>query len=278
MRKKLQEISLYSAPVRISIFILSLLFFWLPIAVPLYLFIPNNPNLLSILSLSVLYLEFIILIKFWGKKVYNQRQIFKEYGLMWNRRNGVDFLSGLAVGLGFCLGLFTLMSLLGWITLIRPSMAPLQLVFEGLLSAIALGFAEELLFRGWLLNELERDYSLKLALWSSALIYALLHFIKPLSEIIRTVVTFPGLVVLGLSLVWGKRAHQNRLGFSIGIHSGLVWGYYIINVGKMLQYNNRVPTWVTGLDGNPLAGVTGLLFLGILAFWLRQQAHPPQIH
>lgn len=273
MVKKLQEISLYSAPARIGIFILCLLFFWLPIAALLYILVPNNRNLLSILTLGVLYLEFIILLKFWGEKVYNQKEIFKEYGLIWNRHNALDLLNGLAVGLGFCLGLFALMSLLGWITLRPPSMAPLKLVFEGLLSAIAIGFAEELLFRGWLLNELERDYSLKLALWCSALIYALLHFIKPLSEIIRTLVTFPALVVLGLTLVWGKRSHHNRLGFSIGLHSGLVWGYYIINVGKMLQYTNQVPTWVTGLDGNPLAGVAGLLFLGILASWMRQQAN-----
>lgn len=53
----------------------------------------------------------------------------------------------------------------------------------------------------------------------------------------------------------------NRLGISIGLHAGLVWGYYIVNVGQLIEYSNQVPVWVTGIDGNPIAGVMGLLFL-----------------
>ena len=51
------------------------------------------------------------------------------------------------------------------------------------------------------------------------------------------------------------------MGICIGLHGGLVWGYYIINVGEMVRYNDRVPVWVTGIDNNPIAGVMGLIFL-----------------
>ena len=53
----------------------------------------------------------------------------------------------------------------------------------------------------------------------------------------------------------------------MGVHGGLVWGYYIVNVGELVTYSNKVSPWITGVDGNPLAGVTGLVFLAILAVW-----------
>ena len=94
--------------------------------------------------------------------------------------------------------------------------------------------------------------------------FALAHFIKPVAEIIRTGVTFPALVMLGLILTLAKYQHGDRLGTSIGIHAGLVWSYYIVNVGELIQYTNRVPVWVTGIHGNPIAGVMGLIFLTAL--------------
>jgi len=75
-----------------------------------------------------------------------------------------------------------------------------------------------------------------------------------------------------LTLVWAKRSSGELLGLPIGIHAGLVWGYYILNVGKLVQYSDRVSPWITGVDGNPIAGVMGLLFLGVLAVWMRKRS------
>jgi hypothetical protein len=71
--------------------------------------------------------------------------------------------------------------------------------------------------------------------------------------------------------VWAKRSHQNLLGICIGIHGGLVWVYYILNVGKILHYTNKVPVWITGIDQNPIAGIMGLLFLTIFAVTMKTQ-------
>jgi len=89
---------------------------------------------------------------------------------------------------------------------------------------------------------------------------------------LRTWPQFPGLLLLGLILIWGKRRCQNRLGLSIGLHAGLVWGYYIINIGELVRYSGSVPDWVTGINGNPLAGAIGLLFLSVLAVGMRQMS------
>ena len=76
-------------------------------------------------------------------------------------------------------------------------------------------------------------------------------------------------MLLGLILSWGRQVHNGRLGFSIGLHAGLVWGYYIINVGSLIRYSSQIPLWVTGIDNNPLAGGMGLLFLSLIAIGLQ---------
>ena len=269
MKPNFHPIAFYPAPLRLGIFLLALLLIWLPLAVPIHLLLSKNPNLVTIVTMGLLFLEFLWLLRFWGKKVYQQPKLLKRYGLTWTRQNGIELLNGLSIGLLFCLGLFAVEGILGWVELRTPSVSLLKVTLEGLLSALGISLAEQLLFRGWLLDELQRDYSPKTVLWTNAVIFALLHFIKPIEEVIRTFVQFPALVLLGLTLVWAKRSHRNRLGICIGLHAGLVWGYYILNVGQLVQSTHQVSPWITGIDGNPIAGAMGLLFLGILAFWMR---------
>ena len=130
--------------------------------------------------------------------------------------------------------------------------------------AILVGFSEELLFRGWILNELDRSYSAVMALLINALLFSGLHYVKPVSEMIRTLPQFPALFILGTILVQARRLEKGQLGRSIGIHAGLIWGYYIVKVGGLVENSDQVSSWVTGIDGNPLAGLIGLTFLGIL--------------
>lgn len=264
-----QRISEYPAPARLGLFILVLLVFWLPLAIPIHFIFLDDPNKVSILAMGLLFIEFIVLLHYWSKYIHNNGQGLKQYGLVLSRKMGIELLNGLTIGLFFTLALFVIESWLGWLVW-QPASAKLgQFIAEGLLTGFGVAFAEETFFRGWILDELERDYSPKIALISNALIFALLHFLKPLGEIIRTFPQFPALVILGLTLVWAKWSYSGRLGMSIGLHGGLVWGYYILNVGGLIAYTNQVPPWLTGIDGNPIAGGMGLFFLAILAALIR---------
>ena len=262
----LEKIAKFKAPVRILCFIGVLSILWLPLAIPLHLLLGGDPNLLTIVTMSLLFVELLFLWRFWAKYVYQEDKIFRRYGWEYSFRSSREFLTGLAIGLWFCLSLFIVEALLGWVEINHPDFSLIRIVAEGLLSACGIGLAEELVFRGWLLDELQRDYSQKVCLGVGSSIFALAHFIKPIEEIIRTAVTFPALILLGIILIVAKKNHGDRLGISIGIHGGLVWGYYIVNVGELIQYGDRIPVWVTGIDNNPIAGVMGLLFLTILLF------------
>ncbi|NJK58585.1 MAG: CPBP family intramembrane metalloprotease [Pleurocapsa sp. SU_5_0] len=275
----------FSAPFRLIIFLGALSILWLPLALPIYWLLREDPNLASILTMALLFVELLFFWQLWGKFVHGDRHIYTRYGLARSSQNIREFWQGLAVGFWLCLGLFITEALLGWIEVIQPSGNLIRIIIEGWLSAVGIALAEELLFRGWLLDELRRDYSKKTCIWLTAIAYAVAHFLKPVAEIIRTAVTFPALVLLGIALVLAKDKYGdrtlkddaklvvyhtaphkafpegNRLGISIGLHAGLVWGYYIVNVGQLIEYSNQVPVWVTGIDGNPIAGVMGLLFL-----------------
>lgn len=271
MKINLAKLSQSPAPIRVGCFILALLLLWLPFAAPIY-FLVEDTNLESILTMVLLYVGFIFLLKVWGKQVYQQPKIFTNYGLEFSRLNGTNFLQGLAIGLISILIVFGLQGLFGWLIWQQPQAFLLKIILEGLLVSFGVGFAEELLFRGWLLDELERDYNLNLAAWINAILFAVAHFIKPLEAIIHTLPQFPALVLLGLTQVWGKRGKRGRLGLPIGLHSGLVWGYYIINVGGLIKYAGVVPDWVTGVNNNPLQGIMGVLFMGGMAWWMKNKS------
>lgn len=271
MKINFLRLSQYPAPVRLGIFILALLLLWLPIAAPIRLLVQDD-NLVTILTMPLLYVEFILLLRLWGKKVYKQTQILRHYGLERTPQNAIDLLRGLAIGLINILILFGVEGLLGWLVWQKPSIFLLRVILEGLIVALAYGFAEELLFRGWLFDELQRDYNLRVVIWATAVIFAVSHFIKPLPEIIRTSPQFFGLLLLALFLVCAKRWRRGRLGLSIGLHAGLLWGYYIINVGQLTKYSGVVPDWVTGVNRNPLAGLMGLVLLAVLALWMERKS------
>ncbi|WP_225931146.1 CPBP family intramembrane glutamic endopeptidase [Leptolyngbya sp. 7M] len=285
MKPPLDQLRNFPAPLRIVAFLLLLGIIWLPFAIPIALW-SRDPNQTTIWAMMVLFVEFLLLVRWWGRQIHHERQVFQTYGLTLNRISLVEGLQGLGWGTASLLLLFLVQSLVGWVSWRPPQVSFGQIILEGLLVALGVGLAEELVFRGWILDELQRDYSPGVALWANSGVFAALHFIKPLPEIIRTFPQFPGLVLLGAILVWMKRStrsqqrtavklitHNGRLGLPIGFHAGLVWGYYLLKVGGLVTLTNRVPAWVTGIDENPLAGLVGLLFLASLAiYWRRRSA------
>lgn len=254
------------APVRIVVFLLLLLLTWAPIALPISALVADA-NLRSILTMPILYLEFLLWIPLWNRALYGEAQPLRRYGLRFPA-SGRNLLAGLCVGWGAVLLLFMLQGELGWMQWLPPQDLG-RIVREALLMSIPLGFAEELLFRGWLLDELERDYGAKTGAIASSVVFAIAHFLRPLSELIAAWLTFPALVILGLALVWAKRAVRGHIALSIGLHAGLVGGYYVLNVGNLIQPVATVPTWITGMNGNPLASVPGVLTLGCIAGLMR---------
>jgi membrane protease YdiL (CAAX protease family) len=254
-------------------FVLVLLLLWVPGLVLCYggmllarqnLADPEIKNTVSILTMGWLAIEFFVILPWWGRKVYNHPNLFYRYGLVVTRRNGSLFIKGLAIGISFTFALFISQGLLGWLTWQSSSMPLPQLLLGGAASALGVALGEELFFRGWMLDELDRDYQPLVSLTIDSTLFALLHFLKPIALVIQSLPEFPGLFLLGTLTIVAKRHNGNLLGMSIGLHAGLVWIYYLVNVGKLVKYTERVPNWITGINGNPISGIHGVIFLTIL--------------
>lgn len=265
---KLRPIAAAPAPVRIVVFLVILVGCWIPWLVLVSRCIADA-NSLTIFSMAGLFVLFLLLWRWWNLKLYRHTGWWRQYGLVWTKSNAIDLAQGLAIGFGCCWSLFILENRLGWLQFRSTAEFLPLLLLEGSASALLISFAEETIFRGWILTELNWDYRPQTSLWANALVFAGAHFLKPLDEIVRTWVTFPALVILGLTLVWARWSHGDRLGICIGLHAGLVWAYYLINVGELVEYSPTVPTWIIGIDRNPIAGILGIIFLSILALWMR---------
>ncbi|MDA1247570.1 MAG: CPBP family glutamic-type intramembrane protease, partial [Cyanobacteria bacterium] len=145
------------------------------------------------------------------------------------------------------------------------------LLLNGLLLLAGVGFAEELLFRGWLWGELELQLGPRKALLLQSLIFALLHpwYRAPGLEALGQL---GGLILLGLVLALQRRADAGSLWGAIGLHGGLVGGWFLVQKG-LLQISPAAPAWMVGpggADTNPIGGLLGWIGLGAL-LWIRRR-------
>ena len=131
------------------------------------------------------------------------------------------------------------------------------------LNALALllvvGLTEELIFRGWLWRELDQLIGPASAVAGQALIFSLVHTRFNLGFWpMLTLLT--GLLLLGLCLAVQRRLDGGSLWGCVGLHGGLVAGWFLLQNG-LLQLSPDAPSWLVGpgsSNPNPLGGAIGL--------------------
>lgn len=259
-----------SVPVVVMTFFMIWIGCWLPIAAVIAITLnwqptkPLQPEQKLPLLVPLYLLAPLVL---WGV-IWLSDKSFPDYGFVGN----ISLLSSLALGFG--LGIislaimFTCQFWLGWCYLEKsnikliPSILPTILVI-----ALLVGGIEELVFRGFLLTELERDYPVWLAAAISSLIFALLHLVWEQRE---TKPQIPGLWLMGMMLVLARIADSGGLGMAWGLHAGLVWAIATVDTAELITYTGKASEWLTGKNKKPLAGAAGIIcVLGTgLILWL----------
>lgn len=271
------------ALVRIIGFLATVVAVAAPVVIPLYRYEYQTTSGRSVIGSPILLcLVFVLGLPIWVRWLHRIHNPWQTFGIRWNTQWascwGIAFILGVA-GVGI---LCWVQLTLGWSQWTLPPLNNLGAnVLNGLVVALLVGAAEELIFRGWILFELEQDYSPGLALWLNAGLYAIAHYLRPIAAILETWPQFFGLLLLGLIFVWVRRirlpllgnqaasrqsSRTSNLALAMGLHSGFVWSYYQVDVGDLLLSTHRVPDWLTGIGSNPLAGVLGILLLTTYAF------------
>ena len=146
-----------------------------------------------------------------------------------------------------------------------------KIFFNGILLLIGVGLAEELIFRGWLLEELKNQYGLKNAIIAQALVFSIVHigFDLPFWQMISILT---GLFLLGILLALVRLRDNSSLWGCIGLHGGLVGLWFLTNNG-LLEISEDAPKWLVGpgtLNTNPLGGIFGISLMIIFCFFYLQ--------
>lgn len=252
-----------SANIKVIAFFLAWLLVWLPVAIPLAIVLkwhPPKPLAIGQKIPLVLSLYALAPLVLWGF-THIEGKPFATYGLTLSRSSLLSLLLGLGVGVVGVGLLFSLERWAGWIVLNQANQSQF---WAALLPTLAIGLiislVEELVFRGFLLNQLQQDYSIWVAAASSSLIFALLHLVWEGSEIAPQL---PGLWLMGIVLVIARWVDGGSLAIACGLHAGWVWGIASLDTAQLIQYTDRGSEWMTGLKKQPLAGGMGLLLMGV---------------
>ena len=147
-----------------------------------------------------------------------------------------------------------------------------EIILNGILLTLGIGFAEEIIFRGWLLEDLKLQFGIKVALISQSIVFSLVHISFKI-PFWNTLGTFIGLFTLGILCSIIRLKDEGSLFGAIGLHGGLVGIWFILNNG-LINISKEAPDWLVGYgtpNTNPLGGLYGisLLLISCIFYFLK---------
>jgi MYXO-CTERM domain-containing protein len=228
-----------------------------------------RPDQLDLLGVLTAFALFLLTLPRRLRRAWGEPHPWQRLGLATDPGNGLR-----ALWRGALKALLLLALVVGALLISGQARWSGVLTAAAMANAVALlgvGFAEELIFRGWLWGELELLIGAPRALVGQAVIFGLIHpwYRAPGAEAIGLL---GGLILLGLALALQRRADGGSLGGAVGLHGGLVAGWFALLAG-LIELSPATPAWLVGPGGaspNPIGGVLGWLGLGAL-LWVRRQ-------
>ncbi|MBE9155891.1 CPBP family intramembrane metalloprotease [Nodosilinea sp. LEGE 06152] len=208
---------------------------------------------------------------------------WSDYGIAWNQSFGWLMVVGFAIAAGGVVALVALQLSLGWRRWRSPIAPPHSevpgpnpesagpspgvVLLAVLPLALFVGWIEELVFRGVLVNGLAQAWPVWLMAIAVSLIFAVSHLVwdGPAGA-----PQLPGLAVMGAVLLLARWVAGGSLGLAWGLHAGWVFAIAAIDALALLKPGQDGPLWLVGLPDQPLTGVLPLGLLGLtgLGLWL----------
>ena len=199
---------------------------------------------ISLIGTIFTFLVFIFFLPYWFNIRWNISSTWVLLGITKNNllKNFVHFSKGIL----FSLVLITLIlvpllqnNFISWI-----GEFSLSILLNSILLGLLVGFAEEIIFRGWLQEELNFEYGIKIAIFFQALFFSFVH---PLTnDIFWNIIGLRlGFFLLGIFLSLVRIIDKGSLWNCIGIHGGLVSIWFFINNG-LIEFKENTPSFLAG--------------------------------
>ncbi|MGV2828334.1 CPBP family intramembrane glutamic endopeptidase [Myxosarcina sp. GI1(2024)] len=253
---------------KVAVFFGTWAIIWLPIAASISRQIQWQPNQsLTTEKKLVLIVSLYLLapaILWWQTKL--EGLSFQDLGLDWCLSLAISFGWGLIISLVELAIVFSLEFKFDLIVWHWQNWQLLPSLFLSIFClSLGISFIEELVFRGYVIQELIVDFPYWLAATITSIIFALLHLVW---ERKQTVPQLPGLWLMGMVLIFAKIADRGSLGLAWGLHTGWNLGLTCIDSAQLITYKGK--DWITGINGQPLAGIAGIfcLLATAIALWV----------
>ena len=230
-----------------------------------------SSNNLSIIGTIITYLLFLILLPSWARIRWKTNHVWLDIGLDFhNKLRALKiFFNGLMLSFCILLPFFLFILFCGWIDNFN------YIKFNSLLDVVLLiagvVFAEELIFRGWLLEEMVLLFGLKRGIILQSAIFSLAHYRSDIG-LIALIPFLSALFLFGLVLTLRRTIDKGSIWGCIGLHGGLVGIWYLFDSGFAV-FSIDTPFYLLGPSSemvNPLAGIAGITILMIIIFSQRR--------
>ena len=226
---------------------------------------------LSIISTIIAFFLFLTVLPSWGRIRWKTNDLWLYIGLdLKNKFKAIKiFVSGFLFSffllLIFCLFVY----LCGWID--GFNYIKVGALFNSVLLIIGIVSAEEIIFRGWLMEELVLLWGLRRGIIFQSAIFSLAHFRSDIG-VLPLISFLIGLFLFGLVLTLRRIIDRGSLFGCIGLHGGLVGIWYLVDSGLVI-FSVDTPYYLLGPSKfmvNPIGSIIGIIILLITIFFQRR--------
>ena len=238
----------------------------------LYLFNREiNSNNLSITGTIITFLFFLLLLPSWGRVRWKTNDLWLYIGLDFKNKFRAlkSFVNGFIFSFFLLFTFFLFCYLSGWVD--SFNYIKISSLLNAILLTISIGFVEEIVFRGWLMEEMVLLFGLRRGIILQSAIFSLAHYRSDIG-FLALIPFFSGLFLFGLVLTLRRTIDKGSLWGCIGLHGGLVGIWYLFDSG-MVIFSIDTPYYLLGPSKyivNPIGSVIGITILLITLFFQRR--------
>ena len=230
-----------------------------------------SPNNLSIIGTLISFILFLAVLPSWGSIRWKTNNLWLSIGLAVNNKFTAlrIFFTGFIFSVFLICILCIFYFICGWID--RLDYIKFTELLNAILLIVGIVFAEEIVFRGWLMEEMALLFGVRRGIILQSTIFSLAHFRSDIG-LLALIPFLTGLFLFGLVLNLRRTIDRGSLWGCIGLHGGLVGIWYLFDSG-MVIFSIDTPYFVLGPSRNmvnPVGSVIGITILLFTLFFQRR--------
>ena len=234
-----------------------------------------NPNIsstnLRVIGTIITFGMFLSLLPSWGNVRWKNNNLWVSIGLDFKNipKALKIFFSGFIFSVFLIIILLVFLFMCGWI--VRFENIKITEFFNAILLILGIVFVEEIVFRGWLMEEMVLLFGLRRGVILQCAIFSFAHYRSDIG-LLGLIPFFSGLFLLGLVLTLRRTIDKGSVLGCVGLHGGLVGIWYLFDAG-MIIFSVETPFFFLGPTRdmvNPIGGVIGIVVLLVTIFFQRR--------